>query len=147
MCLYGRVVFTCAHERWGLCVKKCPTSEAFAAKESDHDCLVKNPHVPTSPRLQKKCNRCIAMENKLGKARKSIEDVKETLRRIEEKKAKIEEKKKTEEKKKMEEQKMEESQAEPVVELDPGLGVISEEDETEESEMGDSSWASGSCTS
>jgi len=147
MCLYGRVVFTCAHERWGLCVKKCPTSEAFAAKESDQDCFVKNPHVPTSRRLQKKCSRCIAMEDKLGKARKSITDVKETLRRIEEKKAKIEEKKKIGEKNKIEEKKVEERQVESVVELDPGLGVISEEDETEESEMGDSYWASGSCTS
>ena len=87
------------------------------------------------------------MEDKLGKARKSIEDVKETIRRIEEKKAKIEEKKKIEEKNKIEEKKVEERQVESVVELDPGLGVISEEDETEESEMGDSSWASGSCTS
>ena len=87
------------------------------------------------------------MENKLGKARKSIEDVKETLGRIEEKKKKIDEKKMIEEQKRIEEKKVEESQAEPAFELDPGLGVISEEDETEESEMGDSSWASGSCTS
>lgn len=81
------------------------------------------------------------MEDKFGKARKSIEDVRQMLKRIgEEKRQK--KKKETEE---------EEAKASPVVGVDCNLGleVISEEDEvTGESEMGDgSSWASGSCAS
>jgi hypothetical protein len=114
-------------------------AEDFQAKKVDQDCLVKRPHVPTSRKLQRKCSRCIAMEDKFGKARKSIEDVRQALKRIGEEKRK----------KKIEREK-EESKARPAVGVDcsPELEVISEEDEEtgEESEMGDgSSWASGSC--
>ncbi|XEU98636.1 hypothetical protein FSHL1_003923 [Fusarium sambucinum] len=135
MCLYARVVFLCAHERWGLCVKKCHTAENFQANKVDQDCLVKSPHVPTSRKLQRKCSSCIVMEDKFGQAKRSIEDVKLALKRIgeETRKRKMEGEKKKEQ---------EESKARPAVGVDcgPELGVISEED----SEMGDgSSWASG----
>ncbi|PTD11579.1 hypothetical protein FCULG_00003809 [Fusarium culmorum] len=123
MCLYARVVFICAHERWGLCVKKCQIAEDFQANKTDQDCL-------------RKCNRCTTMEGKFGQAKKSIEDVRLALKKISEEKAKkeIEEGGKTR----------------PVVGVDCGheLEVISEEDEEtgEESEIGDgSSSASGSC--
>ncbi|EKJ70779.1 hypothetical protein NXS19_001380 [Fusarium pseudograminearum] len=136
MCLYARVVFVCAHERWGLCVKKCQIAEDFQANKTDQDCLVKSPHVPTSRKLQRKCNRCTAMEDKFGQAKKSIEDVRLALKKISEEKAK----------KEIEEG----SKTRPAVGVDCGheLEVISEEDEEtgEESEMGDgSSSASGSC--
>ncbi|GKU00612.1 unnamed protein product [Fusarium langsethiae] len=139
MCLYARVVFICAHERWGLCVKKCQTAEDFQAKKVNQDCLVKSPHVPTSRKLQRKCSSCIVMEDKFGQAKKSIEDVRQALKRIGEEKRK----------KKVEQEKEKEgTKARPAVGVDcgPELEVISEEDEEigEESEMGDgSSWASG----
>ncbi|KAG8675223.1 hypothetical protein FPOAC1_001201 [Fusarium poae] len=98
MCLYARVVFLCAHQRWGLCVKKCQTAENFQASKVDQDCLVKSPHVPTSRKLQRKCSSCIVMEDKFGKAKKSIEDVKQVLKRIGEdaRKRKVEGEKKKE---------------------------------------------------
>jgi hypothetical protein len=80
------------------------------------------------------------MEDKFGKAKKSIEDVKQVLKRIGEdaRKRKVEGEKKKEQ---------EESKVRPAVGVDygPELEVISEEDEgSGDSDMGDgSSWASG----
>ncbi|KAF4960476.1 hypothetical protein FSARC_10476 [Fusarium sarcochroum] len=88
MCFYGRVVFSCAHERWGLCVKQCQIAQDFRAEKAEHDCVLKRPHVPTSRKLQRKCNKCMAMEDKLVKAKKGIEDLKATLKRVEDEKNK-----------------------------------------------------------
>ncbi|KAJ4272135.1 hypothetical protein NW762_000846 [Fusarium torreyae] len=88
MCYYGRVVFSCTHERWGLCVKQCQIAQDFRAEKADHDCVIKRPHVPTSRKLHRKCNKCIAMDDKFTKAKKSIEDIKATLKRVEEEKNK-----------------------------------------------------------
>ncbi|KAM0345235.1 hypothetical protein ACHAPU_006633 [Fusarium lateritium] len=86
MCVRGRVVFSCAHERWGLCVKQCETARDFCEEKETYDCKYKTPYVPTSRKLETKCNGCITLERKLAKAKKGIEDLRRMLQMIEEKK-------------------------------------------------------------
>ncbi|KAF4998806.1 hypothetical protein FGRMN_2861 [Fusarium graminum] len=83
MCVRGRVVFSCAHERWGFCVKQCETARDFCEEKETYDCRYKTPHVPTSRKLETKCNACIAMEQKLDNVKKGIEDLRLMLKMIE----------------------------------------------------------------
>ncbi|KAF4344460.1 hypothetical protein FBEOM_1603 [Fusarium beomiforme] len=141
MCLYGRVVFECAHERWGICVKQCQTAEEFRAKMLDHDCVMKKPHVPTSRRVQQDCNKCIKLNGKLDKAKKCIGNLRQTMKRVEER---------TTAERKVEERKIQERKIEGrhsketrSIKCETGLGSITEESEdADESESDETSRSS-----
>ncbi|KAH7270218.1 uncharacterized protein BKA55DRAFT_37847 [Fusarium redolens] len=142
MCVYGRVVFQCAHERWGICVKRCQTAKDFHDGKLNHDCVMKKPHVPTSRRVQTDCNKCTTMNGKLVRARKSIDDVKQKLKRIEERKIR---------ERKIDNRKTEKSNIEKrdSNETDSsgfgtGLGSITEESEDEDKSTNDGTSQSGS---
>ncbi|KAF5023583.1 hypothetical protein F66182_4341 [Fusarium sp. NRRL 66182] len=83
MCLYGRVEFSCSHERWGLCVKPCHMAQDFQAQRTEYDCVIKRPHVPTSRRLQRRCDKCNALDDKFTKATKCIQDLAEKVKKME----------------------------------------------------------------
>ncbi|CAJ0546181.1 Ff.00g096540.m01.CDS01 [Fusarium sp. VM40] len=86
MCTHGRVVFSCAHERWGLCVKQCQIAQDFCERKEEFDCMYKRPHVPTSRRLERKCNECIVMDDKLARAKKLVGRIRWILEITEEEK-------------------------------------------------------------
>ncbi|KAF5542493.1 hypothetical protein FMEXI_7467 [Fusarium mexicanum] len=142
MCVYGRVVFKCAHERWGICVKRCQTAKDFRNGKLTHDCVIKKPHVPTSRRIQTNCNKCITMDGKLDRAKKSIDDVKQKLKRIEERKIR---ERKTEENKIDNSKKAErrdedrDSNETNCWSLETGLGSITEESEVDDEPASDGS--------
>ncbi|EWG37746.1 hypothetical protein FVEG_01242 [Fusarium verticillioides 7600] len=142
MCVYGRVVFKCGHERWGICVKRCQTAKDFSDGKLTHDCVIKKPHVPTSRRIQTTCNKCITMNGKLDRAKKSIDDVKQKLKRIEERKIrdgqteenKIDNRKKVERK-----DENRDSNETSSWSFGTGLGSITEESEAEDESASDGS--------
>ncbi|CCT62171.1 uncharacterized protein FFB20_05143 [Fusarium fujikuroi] len=142
MCVYGRVVFKCAHERWGICVKQCQTAKDFRDGKLNHDCVIKKPHVPTSRRIQTNCNKCITLDGKLDRAKKSIDDVKQKLKRIEERKIR---KRNTEENKIDNRKKVEkkdenrDSNETNSWSFGTGLGSITEESEVEDESSSDGS--------
>ncbi|KAM0240762.1 hypothetical protein ACHAP5_007853 [Fusarium lateritium] len=86
MCYHGRVVFSCTHERWGLCVKQCQIAQQFCERKEDFECRYKKPHVPTSRRLERKCNECITMDDKLARIKKALDQIRQILELIEERK-------------------------------------------------------------
>ncbi|QGI58619.1 hypothetical protein CEK26_000743 [Fusarium fujikuroi] len=142
MCVYGRVVFKCAHERWGICVKQCQTAKDFRDGKLNHDCVIKKPHVPTWRRIQTNCNKCITLDGKLDRAKKSIDDVKQKLKRIEERKIR---KRNTEENKIDNRKKVEkkdenrDSNETNSWSFGTGLGSITEESEVEDESSSDGS--------
>lgn len=142
MCVYGRVVFKCAHERWGICVKRCQTAKDFRDGKLNHDCVIKKPHVPTSRRIQTDCNKCITMDGKLDRAKKSIDDVKRKLKRIEERKIRERntEEKKIDNRKKVERKdENRDSNEANSWSFGTGLGSITEESEVEDESARDGS--------
>ncbi|KAH7257205.1 hypothetical protein BKA59DRAFT_451260 [Fusarium tricinctum] len=128
MCVHGRVVFSCTHERWGLCVKQCQIAKSFCERKEEFDCRYKRPHVPTSRRLERKCNECIMMDDKLDRAKKLMGLIRWILEMTEE------EKMVDGEKNRFIEETEGESEEESLVSK-PEMDVISEE--TGESQEGD----------
>ncbi|KAJ4059455.1 hypothetical protein NW760_004253 [Fusarium oxysporum] len=147
MCVYGRVFFKCAHERWGICVKRCQTAKDFRDGKLNHDCVIKKPHVPTSRRIQTDCNKCITMDGKLDRAKKSIDDVKRKLKRIEKRKIRERntEERKIDNRKKVERKdENRDSNEANSWSFGTGLGSITEESEAEEDESASDGSSQGS---